>query len=187
MKRSRLPFCLFLLLAVCASLLAKNRTRDPLTYEETNQLRDVADEPAKKIALYIKFINQRMDNLDHLRSDTRHVQDRGRRMHDLLEDFVNLSDEMGDNIDDDAEKNVDLRKVLIQLISSNGNWQKVVETLKQAQNDSKAADDSSDYEFVLNDALDAVKNNNETYTALLEKQNVDIPRLEKEAKEREKK
>jgi hypothetical protein len=183
MKLSRaLLLPLFTFLLCLPSFSAKNHEHDPLTDEETNQLREESDTPPRKIALYMKFINQRMQTLDHLRTDTHQSQDRGSRIHEVLADFVSLSDELGDNIDDAASKYVDIRKVLPDVINANSQWQKALEALKAGA----AADESKEYEFVLTDALEAVKTGGDSYVAVLEKQKVDIPRLEKEAREREK-
>jgi hypothetical protein len=183
MKLSRfLLLPLFTFLLCLPSFSAKNHERDPLTDEETNQLREESDTPPRKIALYVKFINQRVQNIDHLRADTHLGQERGSRIHEALEDFVSLSDELGDNIDDAASKYVDIRKILSDAINANTEWQRKLEALKTGA----PSAEMKEYEFVLTDALEAAQTSGASYTAVLEKQNIDIPRLQKEAKEREK-
>jgi len=182
MRITRLLLLPLIAFVLCLpSVAARNHERDPLTDQETDQLRDVADDPAHKIALYQKFIAARVQNLDHLRAGA-HAQDRGSRIHDALEDFVSLSDEVADNVDEGAARYADLRKTLTDLIAANSDWQKSLEALKAGA----PAAELKEYEFVLTDAFDAAKANADSFAAILEKQKVDIPRLQKEAKEREK-
>ena len=87
----------FLLLLL--SLAAGAKRRDPLTEAEADQLREVAMEPYKRIKLLIKFTEARLVAIDQVRVDPKLGSERGKQIHDLLEDFTNLMDEINDNLD----------------------------------------------------------------------------------------
>src|SRR5258707_13922352 len=95
MKIAKQLVVLLLLLTMVASA----RKRDPLTEAEADQLREVAMEPYKRIKLLIKFTEARLASIDQVRVDPKLGNDRGRQIHDLLEDFTNLVDEINDNLD----------------------------------------------------------------------------------------
>ncbi|HZI55859.1 MAG TPA: hypothetical protein VFF39_03745, partial [Verrucomicrobiae bacterium] len=84
---AKIVFMLLLL-----SLAASARKRDPLTEAEADQLREVAIEPYKRIKLLIKFTEARLASIDQVRVDPKLGNDRGRQIHDLLEDFTSLVD-----------------------------------------------------------------------------------------------
>src|SRR6185312_11491738 len=86
-------------IALLTAALAGKVRRDPLTDPETDQLREVAQEPAKRLKLYITFARARLTAIEQLRADPKLASDRGRQIHDLLEDFTNIVDEIDDNID----------------------------------------------------------------------------------------
>ena len=72
--------------------------RDPLTPPEVDQLRDTAQEPEQRLKLYVKFARARLETLDKARTDPQ-VTDRGQAIHDRLQDFLDLFDELNDNVD----------------------------------------------------------------------------------------
>ena len=95
MKAATKLVLVLLLLTVVASA----RKRDPLTDAETDQLREAAMEPYKRLKLYIKFAEARLIAIDQMRSDPRLADGRGQHIHDLLEDFTAILDEINDNLD----------------------------------------------------------------------------------------
>ena len=95
MKSVRLFLVLFFLITTVASA----RRRDPLTTAESDQLRALASEPYKRLKLYVKFTSARLDSIEQLRSDPKSAEGRGRKIHDLLEDFTAIIDEINDNLD----------------------------------------------------------------------------------------
>src|SRR5947209_16957192 len=124
MKTATKIFVLLLLLSVAASA----KRRDPLTEAETDQLREVAMEPYKRIKLMIKFTEARLESIDHIRLDPKQAADRGKQIHDLLEDFTSLMDAINDNLnqyearprDKDAVKQY--HKGLKELIEADGRF-----------------------------------------------------------------
>src|SRR5918996_112423 len=87
---------LFVLIILCAvPALAK---RDPLNKKEVEELRNVTQEPEKRIALLVKFARARMLAIQQVQADPK-IADRPQQIHDLLEDFNALQDELDDNLD----------------------------------------------------------------------------------------
>jgi hypothetical protein len=170
-----------LLLVVAVS--AQRRHRDPLTEAEADQMREVAQEPEKRIKLIIKFAQARMQAIEQLRGDPKMAPDRGKQIHDLLEDFTALVDEIGDNVDMYARRKGDIGKSLGHVITADSEFQLKLRALKESSADPKLAQEAKAYEFVLQDAMDAVDSSEQDTRALLDQ----IAKEKQEAKEAEKK
>src|SRR5205085_6392933 len=98
----------FCLVVLFCSLARAQHKRDPLTEPEVDQLRETAQEPDKRLKLMVKFARARMLAIDQLRSDPKLAQGRGEKIHELLEDFMNLVDEIDDNVDNYSGKQSDI-------------------------------------------------------------------------------
>src|SRR5262249_11133944 len=85
-------------LLLVVNIAASARKRDPLTDAETDQLRQVALEPYKRLKLFIKFTDARLASIDELRADANQASGRGRKIHGLLEDFGALLDQINANL-----------------------------------------------------------------------------------------
>ncbi len=168
-----------LVLALAASVTAASFggkvRRDPLTADETDQLREQAQEPVKRLRLYIKFAGARMMAIEQLRSDPKFAADRGQKIHDLLEDFGNIVDELDDNMDNYSEHGADIRKPLKEMIEAEADWQLRLRTLKEASSkDPQAAKEARDYSFALDSALDSVNDSADSAHKTLEEQNTSL-------------
>ncbi len=147
-----------LLSLLCAAALAlplAAQQRDPLTDKESDDLREVAQEPLKRLKLLIKYAGERLDTVEHLQNEPK-VSDRGTRMHDALEDFRQIVDELDDNIDDYSQKNSDLRKPLTEVVAAETSYQARLEAIKKTGEDPKHADFFKLYSFALQDATESV-------------------------------
>src|SRR4029077_6788264 len=154
----------FLLLLL--SLVAGAKRRDPLTEAEADQLREVALDPYKRIKLLVKFTEARLASIDQVRVDPKLGSDRGKQIHDLLEDFGNLMDEINDNLDQYEARPMDkdmvkqYHKGLKELIEADGRFDLKLQTLKSAaESDPITRKEAPDFRFVLQDARDALKSN----------------------------
>lgn len=151
MKALRLLFPALLLAALV--LPAAAQKRDPLTENESDQIRELAQEPDKRIRLLLKFVQARMATIEQMQSDPRLAAVRGRQIHDLLEDLTSLIDELDDNIDDYTERKSDIRKALKDVIEG----QTVLEAKLKAMKEQKVPQrESRDYMFALQNATEAV-------------------------------
>jgi hypothetical protein len=162
MKIATKIFFLLLLLSVAASA----KRRDPLTEAEADQLREVAMEPYKRIQLMIKFTEARLTSIDHVRLDPKQAADRGKQVHDLLEDFTSLMDEINDNLDQyearplDKETVKQYHKGLKELIDADARFDVRLKNLKSAtETDPITKKEAPDFRFVLQDAMDSLKSN----------------------------
>jgi len=141
------------ILAFAAPLAAQHR--DPLNEAESDQLREVAQEPYKRLKLMIKFATQRLDTVEAAQKDSQ-SRGRGQRVHDALQDFRQLVDELDDNIDDFVQKQSDLRKALNEVISAESGFESRLKGIKSAAESPKLADEYKMYSFALQDAMEAV-------------------------------
>jgi hypothetical protein len=107
-----------------------------------------------------------------MRGDPRLAAERGARIHDLLEDFTKLVDEIGDNIDDYVGRKADLRKPLKTVIEGYSEFQLKLRTLKEqgVGAGAKAGSETGDYTFVLQNAIEAVNSNLDDSRKLLAEQ-----------------
>jgi hypothetical protein len=155
---------IFLLLLL--SLAAAAKRRDPLTEAEADQLRQVAMEPYHRIKLMIKFTEARLTSIDQVRLDPKQAADRGKQIHDLLEDFTSLMDEINDNLDQyearklDKDNVKDYHKGLKELLDADARFDTKLQALKTAsETDPVTKKEAPDFRFVLQDAMDSLKSN----------------------------
>lgn len=176
MKRLFSVLCLFALFSSFAHAQSK---RDPLTEPEADQLRETAQEPDKRLKLMVKFARARMLAIDQLRSDPKLAQGRGEKIHDLLEDFMNLVDEIDDNVDNYSGKESDIRKSLKDVVEADTEFQLKLRTLKESIKDPKVADEAKDYDFVLDNTLEAVNQSVDNARKTLDEQNEEFAKKNK--------
>jgi len=161
-----------------APLWSQIHDRDPLTDAEVDQLRETAIEPEKRLKLMVEFTKARMTSLEQVRTDPK-AKERGKRMHDLLEDISTLVDEIDDNVDDYDERSADLRKPLKQIVEMDSDFQTKLHELKNAESDPKNIDEASDYKFALDDAIESVDQSATSNRKLLDEQNVKFAKKKK--------
>lgn len=174
-----------LVLLLATSLPAQRRRgHDPLTAAETDELREVAQEPAKRIPMYLKYAGARLQAIEQLRGDPKLAEGRGHRIHDLLEDFTALVDELDDNVNMYATRKDDIRKPLGQVITAESEWQTKLRGLKEGSGPNAPAE-IRDYSFVLDTAMDSVNSSITNAREVQEEIAKDIE--EQKQKEKEKK
>lgn len=156
---------IFLMVLLLSSAGASaGRRRDPLTPAEAEQLRAVAAQPYKRLNLYVKFTKARLDSIDQLRSDPKSAEGRGHKIHDLLEDFTALLDEINDVLDQyegrPLAKDVreDFRKGLKEVIAAAERFDLRLKALKSAtETDPQTKTEAPDFQYALEDAQEALK------------------------------
>jgi len=167
-------------------LAAQLGGREPLNEKEIDELREVAQEPDKRLKLMVEFARARLAAIDRLRGEARLAAGRGTQVHDLLEDFTKLVDEMGDNIDDYVDRKYDLRKALKFVIEGDTEFQLKLRTLKEqgAGAGAKAGSETGDYTFVLQNAIEAVNLSLDDSRKLLEEQETAFKDTKEKAKKK---
>ncbi len=153
-----------------APLPAQIWNRDPLTDAEADQLREAAEEPDKRMTLLMDFATARMAKVDEA-GTSKPAATRGRRLHDALDEFGRVMDEVDDNIDDYQTRRMDMRKGLAHVIETDTQFQsKLTELHSKAESSSAGADGDEDYQFVLEDDLDLVNSQIQHAKEALEEQ-----------------
>ena len=178
-----------LLVVSCALVLAtivSAQQHDPLNDAESDQLREVAQEPDKRLRLMIRFTNERLDTVEEAVKDT-NAKGRGTRIHDALQDFRELVDELDDNIDDFVEKQEDLRKPLNEIITAEEGYDKRLKEILEHAQDPKLSEEYKVYSFVLQDAMEAVSLSLEDAKKTLAQQNAAMAEAKEKEKEKKKK
>lgn len=130
-----------------------------LSDKEVETLRDSAYVPADRVVAYEKILNDRERMIDDLMTQRRHLTF-GQDMHDLLEQFGSIADELNDNLDEYNQKHRDLRKVLPKLVEATEKWATAL----------RAPADDEAYKIVKKIALDAVKDTHDIASEMLTSQ-----------------
>ena len=174
---TRLRVVLAMLLLVVASALAQKQKRDPLNDLEIDKLRDTAQQPEERLKLYIGFARARLDKLQQVRSDPK-ATDREKQMHDSLQDFLDIYDELNSNVDTFADRGSDLRKALKPVIEADTEFGSKLRAFKSetAGNREKA----QQYEFLLGSALEATDAAAKDHRELLAEQEVTFKNKKKQ-------
>ncbi len=181
--RSVVLLSLVLLGLLVAGARASAR-RDPLNANEVQQLRDSAQEPEKRLGLYVKFIRDRAAALEQMHSDPRFTEGRSGQIHDLLEDIDTLVQEMDDNIDQYAARRNDIRKPLKQVIELDSDLQLKLRAIKQGGATPQQTSSLKDYVFALDNALDSVNASLDNARQVMQQQEADIQAAKQEKKKK---
>jgi hypothetical protein len=166
-------------LVLALSLLSTGwaqRRRDPLNPLEADQLRDAAQEPAARLKLYILFARTRLASLEQVRADPK-ATDRGKQTHDRLQDFLDVYDELNDNIDTFVERKSDLRKPLKAVIEADIEFQAKLRALKSSLDANK--EEASRYDFLLTNVLETIDSSIQDHRQLLREQEEEAGRKKK--------
>lgn len=161
-------YTVLLIVCVCAwAGQAVSQKRDPLNEKEIDEMRESADLPDKRLECMAKFARARMSAIQQLEANGKTAKDRPMQIHDLLEDFTTLLDEIGDNIDMYSSHNADMRRGLTLLVEANSEWQLQLRRLK----DQSPPEELDQYSFILTNATDAVHEMADDTRQELQKQN----------------
>lgn len=168
MKPHRIQCAMFALaLIIGCAAPSWGQRRDPLNEKEIDQMRESADWPDKRLELMVGFARTRINKVDQLRADAKSAKDRPMQIHDLLEDFTALLDEIEDNVEMYASHKADMRKGLTLTIEASSEWQIKLRRLKEQS----PPEELDQYAFVLANASDAVKDMGEDTREELQEQN----------------
>ncbi len=168
MKYRRLVGACFLMawLAAFAAHAAAQK-RDPLNDKEIDEMRESADYPDKRLENMVKFTRARIAAIEQLQANAQTAKDRPMQVHDLLEDFTALLDEIEDNLDMYGSHKADMRKGLTLLIEADSEWQLKLRRLKEQS----PPEELDQYSFALTNATDAAKDMADEARTELQEQN----------------
>ena len=117
-----------LFLSLGAGLLAQKEKRQPLTEVQIEEIREAGIDPSARLALYTKFVNEHAEVIKSLTNRAK-SQARSRHLDDELLDFTALLDELGDNLDQYADRKADLRPALKPLTEAAPRWLGILRAL----------------------------------------------------------
>jgi ABC-type transporter Mla subunit MlaD len=161
------------MLLAMASALAQSR-KDPLTEQQAEAVREAGDQPLERVKLFVGYVDDRAKEIHTVNADPI-AQNKAARIHNLLDEFTRLSDDLQDNMDQYDEQHADLRKVLKEIIPKTDEWAKVLEEPKP----------SNQYDFVRKTAIDSNQSAHEAAVKMLADEEKYIAEKKKEEKERE--
>ena len=149
----------FLLLLLLPLSLRAQHPEEALSDAEVDQLRESAYVPPDRIAVFIEFLDARAKRIQELVAKPRRPG-REEDLHDLLEQFTAITDELNDNLDDYATRHADLRKQLPKLLQATDRWATAIRTPA----------DSETYNVSRSLALDGVRDVHDAAGKLVDEQ-----------------
>ncbi len=147
-----------ILIAVTPPLHAQ-RESAALTDAEVEQLRDSAYIASDRVLVFIKFLDERTKSIQAVTTGPR-KPGREQDLHDLMEQFTSIADELDDNLDEYGPAHRDLRKALPKLLAATERWATVL----------KSPADNDVYNVSRKLSLEAVRDLREESTKLIEDQ-----------------
>ncbi|MBI2682936.1 MAG: hypothetical protein HYX26_06930 [Acidobacteriales bacterium] len=162
MKR---PWILVLTILAMLALPSVAQKRDPLNELESDQLREAYDDPEKRLKLMLTFVQKRILAVEGARTDASLKSDRGKVLHQRLDDFSALAESFEDNLDMFTRHRVDLRKVLVLVVPAYEDWVRRLQAFKDATSE----DERRPYEFALQNAMETAQDGLETARELVVK------------------
>jgi hypothetical protein len=146
----------FVLLCAAAGIAAAQAHHDPLTQAESDQIRETAQQPNDRLKLFVTFARSRMLAVDHLQADPRFAAGRGTAIHNLVDDFRQIMDELDDNIDQYATRHDDMRKGLAEVVEATSDFQLRLRALKEMEpSNDGLRKEKQQYALVVQDAIDS--------------------------------
>lgn len=180
MKIPRKLFPILLALVMFSPAWARH---DPLNNVEIDQLREAAQEPNDRLKLIVKFARARLESLEQALTDPNlKADERADRIHELIEDFTTIYDELGDNLDMYSDQKADFRKAMHVVIEGDSEFQNRLKAFETAVTADPAKNGTKQYQFVLQSAIEAVNAGASDHRKVLEEQN----ELAKERKKQKK-
>jgi hypothetical protein len=171
-----------LTLAPCTAMAGRH---DPLTSGEIDQLREAALDPEKRLKLYADFARLRFTAIENARMPKKADAGKSeapkldaeepRSLHDLMEDFLAVYDELDENIGMYEDRQADLRKGLKTVLLADNEFHARLEGLQH----NLTPQERTDCDFVLSSIVEAVKTGTADHKKLLADQEVSFKNKKK--------
>lgn len=149
---------------------------DPLTSDEIDQLREVALDPESRLKLFADFARLRFTAIETARMPKKQdaaksgaaKSDAGnpRSLHDLMEDFLAVYDELDENISMYEDRQADLRKAMKVVLLADNEFHARLVGLQH----NLTPEERTDCDFVLSSIVEAVTTGTAEHKKLLEEQ-----------------
>jgi hypothetical protein len=155
MRRSSTLTAALLLVLLAGPRLDAQADDDVMSQKEVESLRDSAYIPDDRIAAFIRILDTREQEIEQLLAKP-HRPGFTQDMHDFIDQFSAIADELNDNLDEYDSKHRDVRKALPKLVSSIERWSTTL----------RAPADDDGYNVVRRIALDSLKDMRESATSM---------------------
>lgn len=156
-----------LLLVVTSVVAQQGRKRDPLNELEIDKIRDSALQPDVRLKLYVEFARVRLEKLQQAKAEPK-AENRDDQITDALQDFVDIYDELADNVDTFADRGDDIRKPLKGVIEADTEFGSKLRAFKSSLASSR--EDAGKFDFLAGTALQAVDDGAKDHRSLLAEQ-----------------
>jgi hypothetical protein len=150
--------------------------KDPLNDREIEEVREAGLDPPARIKLLVGYIDERAKMI-HTISSRKSAPGEAVRLHNLLDEFTRLSDDMQDNMDQFDQQHADMRKQLKVVSDKTTEWATIL-------NEPPA---NSEYDFVRKTALDSNQTAHESAASMITEEEKYFAEQKRLAKEQEKK
>lgn len=104
-----------------APAVVAQRTEPDLSDKEVERLRDAAYFPNDRVLVFVEMLDARSQPIEEMFSKPR-KPGREQDVHDLLEQFTAVAEELEDNLDDYSKQHRDVRKSLPKLLKATDRW-----------------------------------------------------------------
>ncbi len=148
--------CACLLLPGAHLRASAQAAEDVLSQKEVDTLRDSAFVPTDRVLAFEQFLNDREKQIGTLTARRHGHTDYGGDMHDVLDQFGQIADELNDNLDEYGRFHRDVRKALPKLLQTTDHW---IATIS-------ATSENDAYNIVRRIALDNLKDTREIVATL---------------------
>ncbi|HEV2324255.1 MAG TPA: hypothetical protein VGS10_09935 [Terracidiphilus sp.] len=150
------------LLMLSAPLTPQRRPRDPLTPAQADEIAKAGIDPNERVHLYTKYLNEHADAIQAL-AKRANTPARNNLIANNLEDFADLMDELGSNLDVYSDRKADIRKTLKPLNESIQHWQAMLNGLPSESGIDLARTDALDSSNDLADQAKQMMQDQEQY------------------------
>ncbi len=175
MKSLKAPLAGLWLILLAIGLNAQRR-RDPLSDVEVNQLRDAAQDAPTRLKLFVDFARDRGTKVAQANGDAK-LKDRAGQVHDRLQDFLDVYDELNDNLDNFEKRGEDLRKPLGPVIAADSEFLVTLRAVKQSAEANPG--EARQYEFLLTNTLETLQSSAQDHREMLAEQQAAAKRRKK--------
>jgi hypothetical protein len=123
-------------------------------------------DPSARLKLFTHFARARLVAAEQVLKDPK-ATETGSQIHDRLQEFVDIYDELNENIDNFIDRKEDMRKPIKMAMEADHEFQAKLLALK---NTPSAPKEAEQYRFLLDNALDAVGTGMQDHRRLLDEQ-----------------
>jgi len=137
------------------------RDQDALSQAEIEQLRDTNRMPNERVLAFVKFLDERSETIRNLVTKPRRPG-REQDIHDAMEQFVSIADNLEDNLNEYSTRHRDVRKALPKLLRAIDRWSSII----------KSPPDDDAYNVSRKLTLESIRDLREDTEHLIEEQRV---------------